>query len=257
MAIATAHAEVQGYPKEHYDWTGAQHVRKLRCAWADRLTLIGELDDSDNWTYPYDNTGAILDDVKVEPERNSRSSDAGSGKIAYQNAIVTCRYTTLGPKLVDTDLVSEHLRVSTTGGRWSNESLYWDAGQATSLKDEGDIGPQRLEGGLVYTLRYHRAVGVPASVGSYPGYLNSNTVTTKLLGVSFSPYFLLYHGAIVDRKLSYAGVTLFDVTHVLEYTYNGGMGWNAVWRKSIGAYAPIYNADGDQVYPYPWAAFSL
>ncbi len=253
MAIATDHAEVQGWPKELYTDRGAGYERRIRCVWGDRFTLAGELTTYPDSIYPYNtDTNAILDRLRIIPERNSKSSDAGAGKISYNNAILICNYSTRG-RVVDGNLVTERLTPAMEGGRISKEDLYWDNAKTLSVQNN----PLRLYPKLTYTLRYHQLSEIPTAVYQLPGYINGDTVVTKILGISFAPYFLLYRGAIVDRTLTTAGVTKFDVTHTCSYAYNEGLGWNAEWNPAVKAYAPMYYPNGDLFYKYPWTNFNL
>ncbi len=251
MTVTTPHFEVQGWPKELYVLKGSAYERKIRCAWNDRYALASELDTYPDSIFPYNTaSGAILDTIKMEPERNSKSSDAGNGKISYENAILTCNYSTLGPSTAN--LVSERLTPGVSGVKLAGDRLYWDTA------GEKPVGTgSRLIPVATYTLRYHRAAAVPAAALTLPGYVNNNTVETKILGVSFSANFLLYRGAVVRRVLSAAGITLFDATHVCSYAYNDGFGWNRLWRPETGTFGLVYDSDGNLKAPYPTTAFSL
>ncbi|MEA3351189.1 MAG: hypothetical protein U9Q82_11245 [Chloroflexota bacterium] len=240
--------EVQGWPKEHYTFNGAYHERKVRCPWGERITTAAALDSA---VYPYDSSEAFTNDIKITPERNSQSSDAGDGQISYNHAIVTANYTT-DIKLISGDYISENLTIATEGVRWTHDELYWSNDKTNPLKQ--NEGPLRIFPKLTYTLQYHRLLSVPSMVYTHMGYLNSNTVFTHILGIYFNPYFLLYRGAVVTRQLTAAGLTRFNVKHIFSYDYRGGLGWNAIWRPGTG-YAYIYGSDGNQVFPYPWTTF--
>ncbi len=250
------YSEMQGWPRELYTLDGAAAERKLLTAWSDRFAVAVELDTPPNNIYPYDTAGAILDRIKITPHQNSKSADAGGGKISYDEAVLTVNYSTSGP--VTANLVSERLTPGVYGSKWSHEGLYWNNdGTSPLLPNEG---PQRLHPTMTYTLEYHRLGAVPSSVFTLGGYINSNTVFTKILGVYILPTFLRYDNAVVRRTQTAAGITTFKVTHVAQYVYNNGFGWNGVWNRfagASGAYAPIFDADGNQRFPYPSAAFNL
>ena len=248
------YSEVHGWPKELYTMKGSAFERKIRCAWSERITVANELDTYPTSIYPYDSSGAILNKILIAPERNSKHSDVGTqGMISYDTAILTCNYSTFGP--MTTEMVTETLSPATAGTQWTHEGLYWDAAAAEPLKT--NEGPQRLLPKMTYTLHYHRLGQVPNWIYLLGGYTNSNIVFTKILGVSFLPYMLLYRYPVVTRVLTAGGVTAFSVRHTCSYAYNDGLGWNGVWSPEAKAYGKIYNAAGTQIFPYPWTSFSL
>jgi len=252
MAITTPNdGDMQGWPKELYVLKGSAFERKIRCAWGDRYALATELDTYPNSIYPYNtDVAALIHSIKIDPEKKSESSNAGAGMIAYRHAILTCNYSTQGPSTAD--LVSEWITPGLSGVKIPTDTLYWD----TNATDPVGTG-QRLVPIATYNLKYHRLAAVPASTLILPGYINSNTVTTKILGISFSAGFLLYRGAPVSRTLTAAGITMFEVTHNCSYAYNNGFGWTRFFNPATGTFAVVYDKTGTLVAPYQSAVFSL
>ena len=243
--------EVHGWPRELYTLDGAAAERKVRCVWSERFAVALELDAE--LFYPYDSAGAILNKISTAPERNSKHEDIGGGLISYKHAILTANYSTTGP--ITAELITEHLRPSVYGTKWSHKGLYWDTAGADPLIE--NEGPQRLHPGMTYDLEYHRLGAVPNLVYTLGGFINSNTVFTKILGAYILPTFLLYREANVTRTQTAAGFTTFKVKHFCSYTFNDGLGWNGVWNPEEKAYGPIYDVDGNQIFPYPSTTFDL
>lgn len=256
MAITIDNAEVQGWPKELYSYKGSAFERKVRCAWSVRKALAIELSTYPDSLYPYDtSSGAILYSVKPEPEKNSKSSGNGTGIISYENAILTCQYSTWqGPQYdLTKGLLTEYLTPGRGGRKFTEDKLYWSDGTAL---DRGEA-PQQIACGLTYTLQIYELAVVPDAVRILPGYINNNSWATIILGVTFTPYTLLYLGAKVTRTLKTDSVTKFNVAHKFSHRYNGSYGWNYAWRKSANAYQPIYRDAGgaNQLWYYPDASF--
>ena len=242
--------ELHDFPTESYTFAGASHVRKVRCAWSDRAAVAVALDAN---VYPYDDTGARVSKIGTEPEGNSIHTDAGDGKISYAHAIVTAYYSTSGP--MTADLITEDLTPATGGTKWSHKGLYWSDDGSNALKE--NEAPERLLPRMNYTLQYHRLWEVPPALLTLGGYINSNTVYTKILSVHFNPFFLLYRYGTVRRVLTAGGVEKFNVKHFFTYAYNDGLGYKGVWRPTAKAYGAIYDVDGNQQFPYPWTSFNL
>ncbi len=250
------YSEMHGWPRELYTLDGAAAERRVRCVWSERFAVALELDAE--LIYPYDSAGAILNKISTMPERNSKHEDIGGGLISYEHAILTANYSTIGP--ITVDLITEHLRPSVYGTKWSHRGLYWDEDGEDPLID--NEGPQRLHPTMTYDLQYYRLGAVPDSVYVLEGFINSNTVFTKILGAYILPTFLLYRGANVTRTQTAAGFTTFKVKHFCSYTFNAdangnGLGWNGVWNPETKAYALIYDVDGNQIFPYPSTTFNL
>lgn len=258
MAITVANdGDIQGWPQELYVVGGSAFERRVRCAWSDRLALAIELDTYPDSLYPYNtSSGAILNKIKIEPEKNSKSSDAGNGKISYNTAILICNYSTTGPQyFAGKGLITETLSAGRSGWRFDESKLYWGDGEA--LKENEP--PRKIECGLTYMLRYHARASVPDAVRLYPGYINSNSVATAILGVTFAVNTLLYQGARVHRILKTGSVSKFDVRHYFSYRYNATYGWNYFWRQSANGYERVYRDAGgaNQLEPYPETAFGF
>ena len=256
-------SEIHGWPRERHDLinlNGTVNERKVRCAWSDRVAVANELFST---AYPYGTSLAYPYNIKIDPERNSKHSDAGSGKISYETAILTVLYSTF-LEIVSGNVISEQLIASTSAHQVSPEKLFWDISGAEPL----DTGYQKISPTTDYILHYYRLGGVPEYTYLLPGFINSNTVFSKLLTtlggapIGWTPGFLMYKHATINRTVTTGGTKLYDVINYLSYAFNpdvngDGLGWNGVWRQEKGAYAKVYDAAGDQVLPYPSTAFSL
>jgi len=162
-------------------------------------------------------------------------------------------YSTKGPELSGDDLVEEWFEPYGEMTRLNHEKLYWDTDAASPLDpNESPVVPYW---GLNYNLTYFEIASVPANVQSFCGYANSNVVSCLTLGLSFAVGTLRYNGATVRRSWAFGTTPKFRVTYSFRYKPTG---WNNFFNLDAGtggAWMPIYNADGDQVYPAPLTAF--
>ena len=247
--MAVSYGEVHGFPKSR--WVNGEFfgTRKLRCAWADRADLLEELDGA-AWPYadgPYadesdgGNSYAIAREATIEPLPAQLTADGNMA--SYEYAIVTVKYSTVGPQLHSTNWIEENLDTTVITQRIDYRGLAWgDGTDLTSLE-----APYKILHGLIYSIKYYNVTAVPAAVLTYVGYINSNQVTASSLGLNFAAGKLLYAGARLSHRSSWAGSWLWDVTYYFKYH---PAGWNYFWRASTNQYELI-----DGFTPYPSASF--
>jgi len=264
MAFTVTFSEVQGWPKLiRYTPDVVEFERKLRCAWASVDTLANELVAVANCVYPYNTSGAVLEAVAYEPLPGAKAGYSGNTtKASYEQAIVTARYSTSGPRHDGSNFYMERLvpfiefAPSNTGG------LYWSTGAPVAVTLSTIPHPHV---GLNYTLTYFRypiGAGLPGAWFTAAGCLNTGTMATKLMGYTFPAETVLYRGVATSYSLSSSGAVEFRAD--LAFTFsprpaaNGTpQGWNAQWDALRGGYYLVQNAAGTTVKQFPNASFSF
>lgn len=105
-------SEMYRHPRSKWVRGEFRAIRRLICAWADRITLLAELNTEPGCLYPYpdgpvDGSGmpvATAYEASVDPFEAKISNDAaleastGQAIASYESAVVTVRYSNRGPK---------------------------------------------------------------------------------------------------------------------------------------------------------------
>jgi len=262
MSFTVAFSEVQGWPKLiRYTPDVIEFERKLRCAWASVDTLANELVAVANYVYPYNNSGAVLESVAYEPMAGAKASYTGdTTKASYEQAIVTARYSTGGPRHDNSHFYMERLVPFLEFEAVPAGGLYWSDGRAITIQH---IPHPHV--GMNYMLTYFRwpiGAGLPAAWFTAAGCLNSGTMATKVMGYTFPAETVLYRGVTTTMSLSSSGAVEFRAD--LAFTFSprigpGGtaLGWNAQWDAKRGGYYLVQNAAGTPVKQFPNASFSF
>lgn len=236
--------EVAGWPREKLTLDGFAAVRKLRCAWADRITLAAELDANGQGTYP-DNSHAYMTSILIEPYLDSQMKETGEGLGSYDHATLSCNYST--QRILSGGYVkTEQLQTTRGLQSLSHEKLYWGTGDSKVALEAGEH-PNKLITGIKWTVNTHGYVSVPAAVLTLAGKINGNNETSAAFGITFAAGTLLHGGATVTHYRTPGGTKKFTVQIAAEYRYNGGLGWNGVWRQLAtggGQWEYLYNSDG-------------
>jgi len=165
--MAVSYGEVHGYPKSRWVRGEFFGTRKLRCAWADRADLLEEL-DGDTWPYadgPYadesdgGNSYAIAREAFIEPLPAQLTADGNMA--SYEYAIVTVKYSTVGPQLHSTNWIEENLDTTVITQRIDYRGLAWGDGTDLTSLEAPDLFHQVLQcrhgsGGSPYLCRVHQ-----------------------------------------------------------------------------------------------------
>lgn len=230
--MAASYCEVNEWPRIKYNYNGAYAERRLLCEWADWPTVAAEIDAYPTRIFPYDSSGAQISQIYVKPAPKTAMTSTSGSIATYNHAHLLVNYST--QYATTAELISERFSSVKRFSRYNTTNLAWQDGVALNKGE----APGKLDGGLTYLLRYHRAPFVPTVVGSLQGYINSNTVQTKTLGISFYAGALLYLGANVSRIVTAGGATAIDLQHVFAYSDHG---WNYVWRSKTNQYELVYD----------------
>ena len=264
--ITVAYEEVSGSPVETFTDRGFEAARILECAFADRMTLAGQLRGGNRLMggvsvytrpqrYPH-YQAAVVDEVRVEPFGATVAGDSALAT-AYELArlSVTYRVPEYGwAGLAEQTLVSESLEPVVEFLTLPHEQFYWDE-QASEPLSESEA-PGKLVRMLDWVYTCHQALAVPAATLSLVGKVNDVEITSVTLGVSFPAQTLLYNPPHLEREITTEGAKAWRLTY--RFTYRPET-WNKFPRRGRGSMQTIYVKDGGgsaAFLPYEPADFS-
>jgi len=246
--MAVSYGEVHGYPKSRWVRGEFFGTRKLRCAWADRDDLLAELDGT-SWPYADGVDEAISREAAIEPLPAQLTADGNMA--SYEYALVTVKYSTVGPQLHSLRWIDESLTPFAFAQRMDHELLAWADGTKLAYNE----APSRTTYGLNYMFKLYNQETVPANVYDNVGYVNANAVTAYTLNMTFPIGTLLYSSAHLSRRTSWAGSFLWDAAYYFKYH---PWGWNTFPRAATNAYEAVQIAKtGATFLAYPTINFSL
>lgn len=258
MSFSVSFDTMDTYPRGVWKWNHYFAVTRLKCAWTDANTLASELYDGVNTTYPYNDSGATVVDVGIEPLKRSATGQATttynaayslSSLTGYVTAVLTVKYSTLGPRWVNGKLVTETLRTFTDIHRLSHRGLVFGVGTDARPLHPNEA-PFQLQPGMVYAITYHRLASFPLAVSTVePGTVNQGAIVAPVMGVTFPPETLVYMGAQVHHATYIFGTSPYTVTYMFRYKCNENRGWNWCWNQELGEFMKVKLPDGNQVKP--------
>jgi len=275
--ITVDYTRVPGYPHESIAEDAINVIDKWLCDWNDRITLAKEIlggSQSTTVTLPhkYDAGDNPLNDVyarSVDIQSVGAAPGAAAGEL-YNKAELTIRYSTLD---YDIDVpegatvyVTEAIEPAAEFLTMQEEGLYWAAAVPLNPNEAPSMVVRMFD--WVYTV--HRASSVPADIWTYIGYVNSDYVTSRSLGLGFAPGCLMYGNPSLKREVTSEGATAWTITYRFTHrnngTYASPKGWNYFPRSddldanNNVTFAKVYNSttinDTYWVKPYPEASFS-
>lgn len=254
--MAVAHWEVHGFPKWKWIEGDFHGTRKVRVAWANAMSLILEIDASPSW--PYTSTGpssALAREVTCEPLPARITPDGGNSALAtYEWALLTIRYSTVGPQISGSILVEEEYRPSSMGHLVKRSNLFWADG--TPLDTEDAFSREVFT--MDYIVRFHQLTAIPSWIYSRIGTVNAGDVTSYHLGKTFGAETLRFIPPHLTITSGFALLTRYNLT--LTYQHNP-FGWNTAWRNDggvggQGGYENVYLSDGTRALSYPLVSYA-
>ena len=245
--MPVAYNEQHGSPHEDQDTRGFSATRVLDCAWADRLTLVGELIST---AYPA-KAAAICVRIGVVPIEAEQLGIGADGVCAYERALVTAEFETPrgdGPETVETQLMSESLEPTAEFLTLDYTKFGWGPASGKQTPLTAGEAPGRLIRGCDYVVTYYGIATIDIAIFNLMDSVNLAALTAKtagLTGLSFAAETLLYQPPTLTRV--YVGPTLipkWNVTMRLTYKPNWfagtAWGWNWFYNAELGTMAQIY-----------------
>ena len=226
----------------------------VECDWADRVAVYNSI----IWTeWPHTvNTNAYA--IEGRCEGWGKSSDAGSGLIAYEKARIRFYYNN---------------KIENVGGFWITESFQpstefhpLDArefcwvdnepqpdGSGVQCRDHE--APSMRQVFADYILTYHRVLLIPDAALSHIGCCNHATVGSYTLNKSFPAETLTLVAAPATRSLYNSwSLRAWKLTYHFRYTPHGA---NKFWRADTEAWENLYRIeDTDRYIQHPLVNFT-
>lgn len=257
MAIDVAYAELDGSPTEDWDASGGQFKasRRLKCAWADRHTLMAQL-----LAFP-----GVLYEHQPETLATARSAACvpfggqnGAGTMGiYADAVITVNYASPrpgDPEVVgEDDVRSESLEPNAEFLTLDYRKFKWTDGDLLAENE----APGKLLLSCDYVVTRYAVENIPATVVSLVGHVNLGPVFASLLGISFSAQTLLYNPPVLSRttKRNAAGI-ITSAWNVVQKFSARPQSWNSFWRAKTQTYEFLKKLDGTDYDNYPMADFN-
>jgi hypothetical protein len=233
--IDVAYEEDDGSPKESYSSNGFVSTRTLRCSWASRHRLAKELRGSIEfigidtiWNlpakYPHGYPDARVTSVDLEGE--GKPETVGSTEL-FEQAKLTVNYGIL--KTEEETLYEERIEPSSEFLTLPVNNLFWGTGENKVALNETEAPGMLLRMfDWVYTLK--NVKNPPEWLTSISGCVNSSTITSKSLGLTFAPETLLVGNPDLSRVVTSYGQKSWQIT--FRFTFRR-LNWNKFPRLDM------------------------
>lgn len=268
LPLTVPHEELLGSPREIGLESEFRAVRRLKCAWADRLALFDQLLTGYlihlggtpplitriGQPYPH-RPGAFASRVQIEPfGGDARAHPAQPQLAGYAHALLTVDYEPrqFDPATGAGQAGEETLSTAAEFQTLPHQGLTWDA-QATPgerlWEAEAPTVVRRL---LEWTYTFRQVVSFPPAWLEGAGSVNLGPVTSNTLALTFAPQTLLYQGVRLARAAGEGASPAWTAS--LRFTYRA-WGWNRFARRGAPEPQPLYAA-GQPFSPYPTLDFA-
>lgn len=251
-AVNIPFEELSGSPTEEFTEEGFQATRTLKCPWDDRFRLaqrlIGGVTSGGVLVRPqaYDRFPmATVSGVQIRPfARSEIAGEEGDEQQAtYTEAQLTVRYSTPdargGPGADEDEQVHETVEISKEFMTLPAQRLYWEGGEAGEQGEAigEDAAPGILIPMLVWSYTRRQLISLPQAAATLVGHVNSSTLSSTSLGLSFGPETLLYDSIGLVSTRNSAGDRTWDATYKLVARATG---WNNFLNPEAGEWQPIF-----------------
>ncbi|HAI11072.1 MAG TPA: hypothetical protein DCM28_05165 [Phycisphaerales bacterium] len=251
MALTVEFEELPGSPKEQYTATGFQVTRRFKCPWSRRHKLARQFKAKQGIAYKY-NVAARVTDVAIDPffdNEGKVDENPNPREITYSDALLTVTYRTPdGYTVIDSDdpetLITENVddwtEFLTISGRrlwWGSEGSDTVVGpfQPRPLGDEAS--PGMLITGMTWKITRYEVLSVPQVWRDLNGYVNSDELYSRTLGMTFAPETLLYMPMTMQRTITSDGLKAWTVTQTMSHRLTG---WNSFYDPKRAGWFPVY-----------------
>jgi len=243
-----AYTEMDGWPQEQIGENGQFYAeRKLKCAWEDRYQVLQDLGGNGGQLYPYDIlTDAYARGATIVPFGAMNADETSTPIAAYNDAIVTIKYSTDGAVVkLGTKWVTEELQPTAKlmNVNWEGETWVKSGNPPVVAADN----ITRLETAFDYVVTYYHLLAFPAAAVTQVNKINSDSVASYLLGLTFNPETLLHTRPVITRTYDPGIRSTFRL--VYRFSFNPHE-WNKHWKDD-----DYYETTGDPLYPkFPFAS---
>ena len=248
MGTPVTYAEMQGFPQGRWNNGEFDGHRRLKVAWASAAELLSQLEGT-TWPYSTGPNNCYGWRADIKPFPGCQQGGSGS-EASYDWALVDIYYTTRGPTHVSHlgGYVKETLSPYTRTSRVNHSGLYWSTATAIAANE----APTATWHGSKYQITYSNLTIPPANFLNYSGCVNSNTVASYTLSMSFLPQTLLYAGTVTSVNYGWGQSPRWSASHRFEYWPPGH---NTFYRQ--GGFVCMYTdaAEADKFLLYPLTYF--
>jgi hypothetical protein len=251
------------------DDRGRPHsTRVFRGPWNDRFTFVASILGS---FHPY---FVLLPCLKIPKIIGVGRQGASSINATYINALITCEYYFPDNRqLVDGVYYKENLTASGEFLTLPATQMTWDSGglpivgggggDITKLLQDGSA-PSQLVRMLDYTKTIYNVASITSNILSFTGNINTDSFSTKTLGLTFPPSQLLYEGCSLEpiaNQVNSGNPTgssslVWNITEKFKYRPQD---WNLTWNPLTQTWDKVYTGTPPtvtQVKPYASSTFS-
>lgn len=231
-SFTTACSEMPGSPVEVVGDDTYTATVTLRCAWADRYALGGEI--AAYSLYP--NVPASLARAKTITIRpfTCVNNITPAQNASYEEAILVVEYVFDSETPQDGgggDLIAESLEPTAQNLGLDGFMFRWKSGGEGVQPGER---PSLIFRGFDYVLTKFNKTAIPAAAKSLVGCCNNAQVSAPTLGLTFAAETLLFNPPSIQRKVVIGSTPSLKWTITYRFTYQPG-GWNAFWRAARAA----------------------
>lgn len=258
---AAAYAEEAWSVKETFDSFGGVVSASvtLRCAWADRYTIVSDILGSFAvWPQGTGST-ALASKATIRPAPNSKYVET-SGVAVYEQALIDLVYqnqsqdgssgaqdSVTNPGLKFSDAIE----TTVDAQKLDPKQFRWDVANGRQVK-LGET-PTRHYHGIKLARTIYGFTTLPASILTLPGKTNLAAYTSAMLGLTFAAETLLFEGLSVLQNVYTDGSVTRNAT--VKWVYKNET-WNKFWNAEAQAYQKLWDADynngaGRQYNNYP------
>ena len=276
-AITIPFTDVSGSPTDGFDAEGRFYARRtLRCAWADRITLMRQLkggfrNDTDGTrilpaSYPPFPTARVLT-VGAKPQTSSQGADALSMN-TYEYALIDVTYN-IRPLSFQTDSTRAYHWESSSGTEFVNiavnknqKPLFY---RNTGARADQDSLPQRMMSIWQWHLSIEEVPSVTLLTQTLQGQVNSTAIESKYIpknsDFTWPAETFRYDSADLVETVTVDGDERWNI--VLHFSYinlpddddEATSGWNHAFAPG-NATPTIVTIDAAATTRYRWYAAS-
>jgi hypothetical protein len=206
--------------------TGQVVSATVRCAWLSRDNVIADI-LYNSLLYPRNPNGGA--------RAKTAACIAAPGKYTLQGslhqpeeALITISYEQPVNREYDPvtqELFAESLEPNAEFITLDYRKFRWTS--TTGKKLTAEQAPGKLIVGLDFVQTRFNLVTLPSAI-LRPNRVNQNSITARLLGLTFPPETLLYVNSQPARTITSAGATKWTMTSRFSYREDG---WNKFWRE--------------------------
>lgn len=239
-----AYSETDSYDES--TWSGSV---ELECPWEDRYLVSGNiLDYGILWPYNPDALMPVVGaSIKAAP--NSRTSLV-DGVQCYEKARIVLKFSRNGPEIFEQGgteddggppiRYTEEIDVSGEMLRLPPDNFYWEGtgteGPFVNVKT--DEAPNMPLFGLDYIVKWTKVRSLPITLLTTLNHVNSATIVSNSLGLTFEPQTLLFNPPKISRSVTLiSSLDLYDLE--CRWSYRA-QGWNRFYRAQTQAFEQMF-----------------